>query len=398
MHPLDALKARGFVAQTTPEDALRGALSSPGLVFYIGFDPTGDSLHVGHLVQVMAMRRLQQAGCKPVLVQGGGTAMVGDPSGKSEMRQLITPEEIASNVASQKAQFARFLDLDEVTWVDNAEWLCQLGYVDFLRDIGRHFSVNQMIKSESAKQRLDRDQGLSFIEFNYHLLQSYDYLVLHDRFDVSLQVGGNDQWFNILGGVELVRRMRQRQVHAITTPLVTTADGKKMGKTEKGAVFLDPAKTSPFDMFQYWLNVHDEDVDRFLRLYTDLSLPRLDELGALRGAELRDAKRVLAREATALAHGADAARAADDAARKLFSGAADDSVPTAAVALPTTIATAMAESGLVKSRGEARRVIKQGGCRLGADRKTRVSDHELELTAETVIWAGKKRAIRIVPA
>ena len=397
MHPLDALRARGFIENHTPEDSLRQALSTPGLAFYIGFDPTGDSLHVGHLVQVMVMRRLQQHGLKPVLVQGGGTAMVGDPSGKSEARQLITPEIIAHNLACQKVQFARYLDLDEVIWVDNSEWLCSLKYVDFLRDIGRHFSVNRMIAAESAKQRLERNQGLSFLEFNYHLLQSYDYLVLHDRYDVQLQVGGNDQWFNILGGVDLIRRMRQQSVHAMTTPLLTTADGKKMGKTEKGAVYLDPERTSPYDLYQYWINVDDRDVGRFLRLYTDLPLDRLDELEALKGSEIRQAKRVLAEEATSLAHGREAARKAAEAAKALFSGGSSNDVPTHDAPLPAPLVNLMADSGLVKSRGEARRLIKQGGCRLGADRATKVTDPELIIESETVVWAGKKKAMRIRP-
>ena len=245
MNPVDILRSRGFIKSHTDLDALAAAMAEGPVTFYVGFDPTGDNLHVGHLLPVMAMAHLQQAGHKPIVVLGGGTAMVGDPSGKDKTREILTPAKIQDNLAAMRVQFARFLDIDGCEVVDNAEWLMGLGYINFLRDVGRHFSVNKMMTAEGIKQRLDRNQGLSFIEFNYHLLQSYDFLVLHDKYGCTLQVGGDDQWFNILGGVELIRRERRAASHALTIPLLQTADGKKMGKTEKGAVWLDAARSAP---------------------------------------------------------------------------------------------------------------------------------------------------------
>jgi len=255
MNPIETLQARGFIKSHTDLDALTSAMSAGPLTFYVGFDPTGDSLHVGHLLPVMAMAHLQRAGHKPIVVLGGGTAMVGDPSGKDKTREILTPDKIEHNLQAMKVQFGRFLDIDNCEVVNNADWLMGLGYIHFLRDIGRHFSVNKMMSAEGIRQRLERNQGLSFIEFNYHLLQSYDFLVLHDKYGCSLQLGGDDQWFNILGGVELIRRERQKSAHALTIPLLQTADGKKMGKTEKGAVWLDAQKVSAYDYFQYWVNV-----------------------------------------------------------------------------------------------------------------------------------------------
>ena len=393
MHVLDELTARGFVKQSTDPVALRAALDA-GLTFYIGFDPTGDSLHIGHLVQIMAMRRLQQGGQRPIVVTGGGTALVGDPSGKDRMREVLDLAAIARNKAAHKRQFARFLDLDRTIVEDNADWLCGLGYIDFLREIGSHFSVNRMLSAEGTRQRLERNQGLSFIEFNYHLLQSYDYLVLHQRHACTLQVGGDDQWFNLLGGVDLVRRVSGHEVHAITTPLITTADGKKMGKTEKGAVWLDPDQTSPFEFYQYWINVHDQDVGRFLRLYTDLPLARIAELEALEGAAINEAKRVLAWETTALAHGTEQANEAKRATEALFGGGGEASeAPTLVADLPASVVDLLVSAGLAKGKGAARRLIQQGGCRIG---EQRVTDVEAQLTEEAVLWAGKKSAVRIV--
>jgi tyrosyl-tRNA synthetase len=396
MDALETLIARGFIKSHTDLDALRSAMAAGPLSFYVGFDPTGDSLHIGHLLPVMAMAHMQQAGHKPIVVLGGGTAMVGDPSGKDKTREILTPDKIRSNLESMRVQFGRFLELDGCEVLDNAEWLMGLGYIQFLRDVGKHFSVNKMLTAEGMKQRLDRNQGLSFIEFNYHLLQSYDFLVLHDRYGCTLQLGGDDQWFNILGGVELIRRERQKSAHALTIPLLQTADGKKMGKTEKGATWLDPSQCSPYDYFQYWVNVHDADVGRFLRLYTFLPISEIETLEALEGAQIRDAKQVLAFEATRLAHGEEEAKKAQGAARAAFSGGVSVDMPTHGLAFPVSILDALIETGLCKSKGDARRQIQQGAVRLGADRDQQVSGTDIVLEGETVLWKGKKSCVRLV--
>jgi tyrosyl-tRNA synthetase len=405
MHILDELQARGVIKTSTDLGALREAMDAGPVTFYIGFDPTGDSLHVGHLVQVLTMRRLQQAGHRPIVVLGGGTAMVGDPTGKDTTRTILTREDIDDYVAIFRAQISRllrmaptdaFVDGDNAAIaLNNADWLLELGYVAFLRDIGKHFSVNKMVTAEGTRQRLDRNQGLSFIEFNYHLLQSYDYLDLHRRYGCTLQVGGDDQWFNILGGVDLIRREAAQSVHAFTTPLITTADGKKMGKTERGAVWIDPDKLSPYDYFQYWVNVQDADVGRFMKIYTDLPLDRIAEYAQLQGADIREAKRVLAFEATAMLHGADEAQKADDAAKAAFSGGVSEDMPTHAVALPAALLDVLVDSALCKSKGDARRQIAQGAVRLGAGRDIKVDDPLLQLDAETVVWKGKKSCVRV---
>jgi tyrosyl-tRNA synthetase len=406
MHILDELQARGVIKTSTDLGVLREAMDVGPVTFYIGFDPTGDSLHVGHLVQVLTMRRLQQAGHRPIVVLGGGTAMVGDPTGKDATRAILTREEIQSNVAVFRKQIGRLLRMaptdafvegdNAAIAVNNADWLLDLGYISFLRDIGKHFSVNKMVTAEGTRQRLERNQGMSFIEFNYHLLQSYDYLELHRRHGCTLQVGGDDQWFNILGGVDLIRREAAQPVHAFTTPLITTADGKKMGKTEQGAVWIDPDKLSPYDYFQYWVNVQDADVGRFLQIYTDLDLQRIADLDALQGADIRQAKQVLATEATAMLHGRAAAEAAASAAKQAFSGGISEGMPSVSVALPVGLIDVLEQSGLCKSRGDARRQVAQGAVRLGAGRDIRVSDANLELTEETVVWRGKKNCVRVV--
>ena len=395
MDVIDTLQARGFIKSHTDLEALRDALSRGSMPFYVGFDPTGSSLHVGHLLPVMAMAHMQAAGHRPIVVLGGGTAMVGDPSGKDKTREILTPERIQANLDSMRTQFGRFLELGKAEVVNNADWLMGLGYIEFLRDVGRHFSVNKMMSAEGIKQRLDRNQGLSFIEFNYHLLQSYDFLVLHDRYKCALQMGGDDQWFNILGGVELIRRERQQSAHALTHPLLHTADGKKMGKTEKGAVWLDSSMCSPYDYFQYWVNVHDADVGRFLRLYTFLPLDRIGELEALTGAAIRDAKAVLAFEATKLAHGRGEAERARDAAKAAFSGGVSDGMPSATVVFPVGILDALVSSGLCSSKGDARRQIQQGAVRLGAERDTAVGQTDIVISSETVVWKGKKNCVRL---
>jgi tyrosyl-tRNA synthetase len=408
MHILDELSARGVIKTSTDLASLRAAMDAGPITFYVGFDPTGDSCHVGHLTAVLTMRRLQAAGHRPIVVLGGGTAMVGDPSGKDQTRTMISQETIQANIEAMRAQIGRLLhmapdnrfvgDDNGAIVVDNGQWLLQLNYIDFLRQIGKHFSVNKMIGSESARQRLERNQGLSFIEFNYHLLQSYDFLELYRRYGCTLQVGGDDQWFNILGGVDLIRREETTGAHAFTSPLLTTADGKKMGKTEKGAVWIDPDKLSAYDYFQYWVNVQDADVVRFLKIYTDLSLDQISELEQLEGADIREAKQVLATEATAMLHGRPAADAASAAAKEAFSGGISEDMPSHQTPLPAGLIDVLAASGLCKSRGDARRQIVQGAVRLGAGRDTRVEDPHLELTEETVVWRGKKNCVRVVSA
>lgn len=397
MDILDLLRQRGLLANCTNFDALAELLETQRVTFYVGFDPTGHSLHVGHLLPIMAMRWLQNAGHRPIVVMGGGTAMVGDPSGRDQTRELLSEERIRYNRERMERQLARFLDLDRAIVVNNAEWLRPLHYIDFLRDVGRHFSVNQMLSAEGVRQRLERHQGLSFIEFNYHLLQSYDFLELYRNYGCVLQIGGDDQWFHILGGVELIRRETGATVHGFTVPLLETADGKKMGKTEAGAVWLDPDSVSPYDYYQYWVNVHDADVGRLLRLFTMLDLAEIARLDALEGADIREAKRVLALEATALAHGRTEAERAAEAARQTFAGGLHADMPTHRTPLPASLVEIMHDAGLVKSRSEARRVIRQGGARV--DRglgKESVTDIDYVLDGEAVVWKGKKQAVRVV--
>jgi tyrosyl-tRNA synthetase len=409
-HVLDVLTERGFVQQTTDRGLLRSALAAPGLTFYVGFDPTGESLHVGHLLPMMAMRWLREAGHRPVVLMGGGTARVGDPSGKDRTRELLDDARIEANLEGQRPQFVQVLgplySVSAKDWasevpgpeagalvVNNADWLMGWGYIDFLREVGRHFSVNRMLTAEGLRQRLGRDQGLSFIEFNYHLLQSFDYLELWRRLGCTLQLGGDDQWFNILGGVDLVRRSGGPVVHGLTTPLLVTSDGRKMGKTERGALFLSGALTSPFEFYQYWINVSDADVGRFLRLYTFLPMKRVAELEALTGADLREAKRVLAFEVTAIVHGLDAALRASEAAQGVFSGASESAPEVQVARFPITVVEALVAAGLVKGRGEAHRLIGQGGVRLGGER---VVDPELMICGPTLLWKGKKQVVRLV--
>ena len=411
MHLLDQLEARGLVQQVTDRAGLMAALDAGPVVFYAGFDPTADSLHAGHLLPVMLMRWIQQAGHRPIVVLGGGTARVGDPTGKDKTRDLLDADRIQRNLDAQKAQICRFLDLEgdnAAIVVDNADWLLPLHYVDFLRDIGSHFSVNRMLTAEGTRQRLERNQGLSFIEFNYHLLQSYDFLFLHQRHGCTLQIGGDDQWFHIVGGCDLIRRVAGAHAFGMTVPLLLTADGRKMGKTEDGAVFLDTAKTSPYDYFQYWLNVLDDDVARLLRIYTPLGLDLISELCSAGGADLREAKRILAREATRLAHGDDEAADADFVSRVLFGKgdlspderatvlrtlARSQAFPRTTVHFPLTWVDAAVAAGLCDSKGEARRLVQQGGARAWGER---IDDPDRMLTGPAVLWAGKKKAALVV--
>jgi tyrosyl-tRNA synthetase len=392
--PLEVLEARGFVQQVSHPDEVRRALANERVTFYIGFDPTADSLHVGHLVQVMLMGWLQRLGHRAIALVGGGTSRVGDPSGRTDMRQMLTDEQIAANSEVFRRQLSSFLTLDgdQGLLVDNADWLLHLQYIPFLRDIGRHFSVNRMIAAEAYKMRLER--GLSFIEFNYQILQAYDFLELHRRHGCRLQVGGDDQWGNIVAGVDLVRRVAGDEVWGVTTPLLTTATGAKMGKTAAGAVWLSADRLSPFDYWQFWYNTDDRDVGRFLRLFTFLPLEQIAALEALRGADIREAKRVLATEATTLAHGAEAARHAEAGARAMVGATAAEDLPTVALPGPTRLPDALVAAGLAKSKSEARRLVQGGGVSIDGGR---VDDPEVEVApigAGLVVRIGKKRAVR----
>jgi tyrosyl-tRNA synthetase len=404
----DLLVERGFVYQSSNDQALRAALTRP-MTVYCGYDPTASSLTVGHLVPVMMLAHLQRAGHRTIALVGGGTTMVGDPTGKTEARQMLSLAQIASNQEGIKAQLSHFLDFtdDRALMVNNADWLPNLRYVEFLREIGRHFSVNQMLQHDTYRERL-QGSGLSFIEMNYVLLQAYDFLHLYREYGCTLQVGGSDQWFNILAGAELIRRADGGEAFALVAPLITTASGAKMGKTEAGAVWLSPERTSPYDFYQFWVNTEDADVGRFLRFFTFLSEDEIKRLTALEGAELRSAKEILATEVTSIVHGEAAAEEAKQAARALFGGAGGslEAVPT------TTVPAERLEDGidvvdllvlgtLASSKGAARQLIRQGGVTLG-DR--RVDQSTVRIQREQfgpdglLVRAGKKRFHRFVVA
>ena len=402
-----ALARRGLVKQTTGAEALGRLLGEREVTFYLGIDPTGPSLHAGHLVGLLAMAHLQRAGHRPVLLIGGATARVGDPSDKDDMRPLLPVETVSRNAALMQRQVGRFIDLERTVIVDNAAWLADLGYLDFLRDIGRHFSVNRMLSFEAYRRRLQT--GLSFLEFNYLLLQAYDYLVLHREHGCLLQIGGDDQWANILAGVDLIRRVEQAEAHALTWPLVTTADGKKMGKTAAGALFLDPERVSPYQFYQYWINVPDADVAALLALLTLLPDAEVAELGRLRDQEIMAAKERLAMELTGMVHGPEEAAGAREASRALFGGRGDrhgerDSMPGAT--LPAAelepgipVVDLFARTSLCASKSDARRLIQQGGARINDTRLTRVEE-TIGLGdvrgGELVLRAGKKRFFRFL--
>lgn len=370
---LTVLSQRGYIHQMTDADAL-DALAAEGVVpGYIGFDPTAPSLHVGSLVQIMLLRRLQQAGHKPIVLMGGGTGKIGDPSFKEESRKLLDHDGIAANVASIKRIFERFLTFGDgptdAVMLDNAEWLDRLEYIPFLRDVGQHFSVNRMLSFDSVKLRLDREQSLSFLEFNYMILQAYDFMELSRRAGCRLQMGGSDQWGNIVNGVELARRMDGTEVYGVTTPLLTTASGEKMGKTVAGAVWLHEDQLPHFDYWQFWRNTDDRDVGRFLRLFTDLPLDEIRRLEALPGAEINAAKIVLATEATAMCRGRAAADEAAETARRTFEeGSAGDALPRLVVSGEIGVVDALVGLGFAKSKGEARRLIAGGGARVDGDK------------------------------
>ncbi len=394
MNAMDILKERGFVKQVTFEDDLYKAFDEGMVPFYIGFDPTADSLHIGHYIPIMAMAHLQRAGHKPFALMGGGTGMIGDPSGKSDLRKVLTVEDIDSNVEHIKAQMANFLDFDEskpncAVIVNNADWLRDLNYIEFLRDVGALFSVNRMLTAECYKQRLER--GLTFLEFNYMLLQSYDFLELFHRHGVILQCGGDDQWSNMLSGADLIRRKEHKDAFALTFQLLLTHDGRKMGKTEKGALWLDANKCSPYDFYQYWRNVDDADVEKCLGLLTFLPMDEVRRLGKLEGSEINEAKRVLAYEVTKNVHGEEEARKAQQAAEALFGGGAlAGSVPTTEVsaeelAKDARLLSWVAKVGLCKSNGEARKTIQAGGLYVGDEK---VTDIDYLLTPEKLAGEG----------
>jgi tyrosyl-tRNA synthetase len=400
----DVFVERGFIEQVTDEEKLRDLLKGR-TTCYIGFDPTASSLHVGSLVPIMSLAHMQKHGHQPIALVGGGTGLVGDPSGKTEMRQILSLEEIEQNAEAQKKQFARFLDFSrgEALLLNNAAWLTKLNYIDFLRDIGVHFSVNRMLATESVKIRLET--GLSFIEFNYQLLQAYDFWHLFKHHACTVQMGGSDQWGNIVAGIDLIRRLEGKEAYGMTFPLIMTADGRKMGKTEKGAVWLDPARTSPYDYYQFWINTDDRDVTRFLALFTFLPMEEIREYGKFEGAELRKAKEILAFEATRILHGKEEAEKARNASRALFSGdEGEGSIPTTsmekeAFAKGIPAFKLFEITGLCSSSSEARRLIDQGG---GYLNKVRVEKFDLMIRAEDfsekgeiLLRAGKKKFHRI---
>ena len=401
---LSTLASRGYIHQLTDAAALDALAAKTVVPGYIGFDPTAPSLHVGSLVQIMLLRRLQQTGHKPIVLMGGGTGKIGDPSFKDEARKLLGEDGIKANVASIKRIFERFLTFGDgptdAVMVDNAEWLDRLEYIPFLRDVGQHFSVNRMLSFDSVKLRLDREQSLSFLEFNYMILQAYDFLELSRRAGCRLQMGGSDQWGNIVNGIELARRMDGTEVFGVTTPLITTADGGKMGKTMAGAVWLHEDQLPHFDYWQFWRNTDDRDVGRFLRLFTDLPLDEIARLEALPGAEINEAKKVLANEATAMCRGRAAAELAAETARRTFEeGASGDALPSVAVSGDSiAVVDALVALGFAKSKGEARRLIAGGGARVDGEK---VSDEGATIAlgdAEVRVSAGKKLHGLLTPA
>ncbi len=402
---LRVLDERGYIHQCTDTEALDAIAAGGTIAAYIGFDATADSLHVGSLVQIMLLRRLQQSGHKPIVLMGGGTTKVGDPSGRDKSRGLLSVEDIAANIAGIKKVFERFLSFGDgptdAIMVNNADWLDRLNYIDFLRDYGSHFSVNRMLSFDSIKLRLDREQPLSFLEFNYMVLQAYDFLELARRHDCILQMGGSDQWGNIVNGVELGRRIDARAMYGLTSPLITTGSGAKMGKTAEGAVWLDGAKVSPYDYWQFWRNTEDGDVGRFLRLFTELPLDEIARLEALDGAELNEAKKILADEATGMVHGAEeAAKAAETARRTFEEGSVGDALPVIEIPLAELEAGIAAfdlfrRAGLSASGSEARRLIKGGGARINdkvsQSDTANVSAGDLNPDGVIKLSAGKKR-------
>ena len=401
----EELQARGLIAQVTDEPLIRELVNNGKATFYIGFDPTADSLHVGHFMALCLMKRLQEAGNKPIALIGGGTAMIGDPSGRTDMRQMMTKETIDHNCECFKKQMSRFIDFSDgkALMVNNADWLLDLNYVDVLREVGAHFSVNRMLSAECYKQRMEK--GLSFLEFNYMIMQSYDFYALFQKYGCNLQFGGDDQWSNMLGGTELIRRKLGKDASAMTITLLLNSEGKKMGKTQSGAVWLDPNKTSPFDFYQYWRNVGDADVLKCIRMLTFLPLEEINKMDTWEGAQLNTAKEILAYELTKLVHGEEEAEKAQASARALFSAGNAADMPTAELTAEDfvegkiDILTLLAKSGLVPSKSEARRAVQQGGVMVEGEK---VTDIKKEYTAEElggeglVVKKGKKNFRKVV--
>ena len=405
MSVFDELKARGMIAQMTNEEKIQDLMENQKIKFYIGFDPTADSLHVGHFVQIMVMAHMQRAGHVPIALFGGGTGMIGDPSGKTDMRKMLTKETIQHNIDCFQKQMSKLVDFSDgkALMVNNADWLLNLNYIEFLREVGVHFSVNRMLAAECYKQRLER--GLSFFELNYMIMQSYDFLVLSREYDCQLEFGGDDQWSNIIGGVELNRRMDGREVCGMTFNLLQTSDGRKMGKTEKGAVWLDPEKTSPYEFYQYWRNVDDADVINCMKMLTFIPLDEIAEYEKLEGSALNQAKEKLAFEVTKLIHGAEEAQKAQSAAKALFSSSADAEHMPTTVLKPEqftddaiTVIDILVAASLAKSKGEARRLIEQGGITVDDGRVTnlgRLSPRLILQRAMCLLKKGKRYFIRL---
>ena len=402
----DELVARGLIAQVTDEEEIKDLINNGKATFYIGFDPTADSLHVGHFMALCLMKRLQMAGNKPIALIGGGTAMIGDPSGRTDMRQMMTPETIQHNCDCFKKQMSRFIDFSEgkAMMVNNADWLLDLNYVDFLREVGTHFSVNNMLRAECYKQRMEK--GLSFLEFNYMIMQSYDFYTLYQKYGCNMEFGGDDQWSNMLGGTELIRRKLGKDAYAMTINLLLNSEGKKMGKTQSGAVWLDPEKTSPFDFFQYWRNVADSDVLKCIRMLTFLPLEEIDAMESWEGAQLNQAKEILAFELTKLVHGEEEATKAREASHALFAGGGDSAhMPTVELSSADfadgdmDILSLLVKTELAPSRSDARRAVEQGGVSV-ADEK--VTDIKTAYNADSfgadglVVKRGKKKFVKVV--
>ncbi|MDD2980077.1 MAG: tyrosine--tRNA ligase [Hespellia sp.] len=401
----DELKARGLIAQVTDEELISDLVNNGKATFYIGFDPTADSLHVGHFMALCLMKRLQMAGNKPIALIGGGTAMIGDPSGRSDMRQMMTPETIQHNCDCFKEQMSKFIDFsdDKALMVNNADWLMDLNYMEVLREVGSHFSVNRMLAAECYKQRMEK--GLTFLEFNYMIMQSYDFYALFQKYGCNLQFGGDDQWSNMLGGTELIRRKLGKDASAMTITLLLNSEGKKMGKTQSGAVWLDPNKTSPFDFYQYWRNVADADVLKCIRMLTFLPLEEIDKMDTWEGSQLNQAKEILAFELTKLVHGEEEAQKAQESARALFSQGNAADMPTAELTDEDfqdgqiDILTMLFASGLVPSKSEARRAVQQGGVSVDGEK---ITDIKAMFPAEAfagegvVLKRGKKNFRKVV--
>ena len=399
----DELVARGLIAQVTDEEEIKELINNGKATFYIGFDPTADSLHVGHFMALCLMKRLQMAGNKPVVLIGGGTAMIGDPSGRTDMRQMMTTETIAHNVDCFKKQMSRFIDFseDKAILVNNADWLMGLNYVELLRDVGPHFSVNRMLTAECYKQRMER--GLSFLEFNYMIMQSYDFYMLFQKYGCNMQFGGDDQWSNMLGGTELIRRKLGKDAYAMTINLLLNSEGKKMGKTQSGAVWLDPNKTSPFEFYQYWRNVSDQDVLKCLRMLTFLPLEQIYEMDKWEGSQLNEAKDILAYELTKLVHGEEEAVKAKEASKALFSTGSAANMPTETITEDifkdgsVDILQLLISANLATSRNEARRAVEQGGVSVNGEKVTDShATYEKEAFAEEfILKKGKKKFCKV---